>query len=320
MRRLVMDGDRVSLGINIDSKAKAVSLEIGFTAKPNTALAAACASYADMDSPFASLIGKQTVASYTVSTPLHQDVQELLQLVVEDAAKRAAMATLERVNNSNDAELANALDIARPVLDSIRQTIRRGRLDYAVIFNSNGPGKTQVIAGAKVVKGKELGKLFETAVLQDSDNVAKIQLNVASSKSSSIHAITLPADDAFVKDFGDGPAHLAFADDAIWFCFGADSLSAVKGALEATPAKTTLSQQTRAPISLRIGLSKLMPLVAAADPNVQTLAKTAFTDGHDELALEVARQPNGAKIRFEVQEGILRLLGQIGAARAGQRN
>ena len=194
-----------------------------------------------------------------------------------------------------------------------------GRLAH-VSLASNGPGKTQVIAGAKVVKGKELGKLFETAVLQDSDNVAKIQLNVASSKSSSIHAITLPADDAFVKDFGDGPAHLAFADDAIWFCLGADSLSAVKGALEATPAKTTLSQQTRAPISLRIGLSKLMPLVAAADPNVQTLAKTAFTDGHDELALEVARQPNGAKIRFEVQEGILRLLGQIGAARAGQRN
>lgn len=320
LRRLVMDGERLSLGLNVDAKGKTAALEIGFTAKPNTELARAFSSYSDTDSPFASLIGKQTLASFTLSTPLNQDVQDLLYLAFEQGAKQAASANLQKNGNLNDSELAAALDSAKPILDAIRQTIKRGRLDYAVIVNSNGPGKIQVFAGAKIAKGKELGKLFEQAVKKDDNAADQIQFNVATAKGAPIHGITLPKDEAFTKNFGEGPAHLAFSDDAILLCFGADSLAAIKAALEATPAKTTLARQTRSPIALRIGLSKLLPLIAAAEPNLQAIAKSVFVGGNDEVSLEVARQPNGAKIRFEVQEGVLKLFGQVGAARSGQAN
>ena len=101
--------------------------------------------------------------------------------------------------------------------------------------------------------------------------------------------------------------------DAVVLTAGDDSLSAAVGSLDLKAAKTT-----RAPISLRVGLSKLLPLADEADPTILELSKSALEGGRDEIAFEVASQPNGVSIRLEIQEGILKLVGMIGAARAGQ--
>jgi hypothetical protein len=310
-RRLLMDGDRLSVGINVDAKAKAVSLDIGFTAKSGTPLAQACANYAKTESPFASLTSKQTIGSLMISTPLSNDAQGILRMMVEEGEK-GGTATVKADGNTSEADRKGAIEVLSRVAGMLRQSIDRGRLDQAIVVNSGASGKLQVLAATKVVKGKELGKIFEEVIRKTPAN-AQIQLGVSDVKGARIHAITLPPDSDREKHFGNGPAHLAFVEDAVVLTAGDDSLTAAKSSLDMKLVKTK-----RAPISLRVGLSKLLPLAEDAGPQVMELGKAAFENGLDEIALEVASQSNGASIRIEIQEGVLKLIGFIGAARSGQ--
>ena len=311
-RRLLMDGDRLSVGITVDAKAKALSLDIGFTAKPNTALAQACASYAKTESPFASLTSKQTVGSLLLSTPLSKDAQDVFAMIVEEGEK-GGVAAVKSDANLKETDRAAALEVITRLAGTLRQSIERGRLDQAIVVNVGTAGKLQVLAALKVVKGKELGKIFEDVIRKNPMN-SPVKLGVSDVKGARIHAITLPPDSDREKHLGSGPAHLAFADDAVVVTAGEDSLTAAKGSLD---TKAT-GKMTRAPISLRVGLAKLLPLAEDADPKILELGKSALENGRDEIALEVTSQPNGVKIRFEIQEGVLRLGGLIGTARAGQ--
>ncbi len=312
LRRLLMDGDRLSVGFNIDAKAKAVSLDLGFTAKSETTLAQACAGYAKTESPFTSLTSKQTIGSFVLSTPLSQDAQGIFRLMVDEGEK-GGVAAVKADTSVKEADRKAAIEVLTRAAGTLRQSIERGRLDQALIVNSGASGKLQLLAATKVVKGKELGKIFEEVIRKDPKS-SPVKLGVTEVKGARVHAITLPPDSDREKHLGNGPAHLAFAEDAVVLTAGDDSLTAVKSSLD---AKTTTSTK-RAPISLRIGLSKLLPLMEDAGPQVLELGKSAFESGHDEIALEVASQPNGASMRIEIQEGVLRLIGLVGAARTGQ--
>lgn len=312
-RRLLLDGDRLSLAFNIDAKAKAVTLDLGFTAKSGTTLAQACANYAKTESPFAALTSKQTIGSLVISTPLSKDAQDIFKLMVDEGEK-GGIAAANSDTNLKDADRKGALEVLARAMSMMRQSIERGRLDQTVIVNSTASGKMQVLAAMKVVKGKELGKLFEDVIRKDAKN-SPVKLGVSEVKGARVHAITLPPDADREKHLGNGPAHLTFAEDAVVLTFGDDSLAAAISSLDSKP---TTAGTKRTPISLRIGLSKLLPLAEDAGPQIMELGKAALENGHDEVALEVASQPNGASMRIEIQEGVLRLLGLIGAARAGQ--
>lgn len=296
IRRLAMDGDRLSLGLNIDAKAKSVSLDLGFTAKPGTALAQACASFAKTESPFASIVSAQTVGSLLISSPLHNSVQAPLLKILDDAEKEQNAKTQDLPAGQRDV-LNRA---TKQVAEAARKSIQRGRWDQAFVVNSIGAGKVQVLVAVKASNSQELGQLFEDLTRNES----KVQLNVAKVGNARIHSISLPPDSEREKHLGTGPAHLAFGDDTLLMALGDDSLGALKSAMEGKASKTP-----RAPLSLRIGLSKLLPLVPSPDANLLELAKTAFASGNDEIALEFASQPQGAKLRLEIQEGILQLIG-----------
>lgn len=310
-RRLLMDGDRLNVGFSIDAKAKFVSLDLGFTSKSGTTLSQACAGYAKTESPFASATSKQTIGSLLISTPLSKDAQDIFRLMLEEGEK-SGVAAAESDTNLKEADRKGVVEVLKRVTGMLRQSIDRGRLDQAVIVNTGAAGKLQVLAAMKVAKGKELGKVFEDVIRKDAKN-AQIKLGVADVKGARVHAIPLPPDSDREKHLGTGPAHLGFGEDSVVLTLGDDSLAAAKTSFEARPAAAK-----RAPISLRVTLSKLLPLAEDAGPQVLELGKTAFENGNDEIALEVTSQPNGAAMRIEIQEGVLRLLGLIGAARQGQ--
>ena len=296
VRRLLMDGDRVSLAFNVDAKAKSMTLDLGFTAKPGTVLAQACASYAKTESPFASIASAQTVGSLLISSQLSDTVQATLLKVLDDG---------EREKNAKSQDLpADQREVAnraiKQIYETARKSVQHGRWDQALVVNSTGTGKIQVLLAVKASNARELALFFEDVARNEST----IQFDVAKVGSTRIHSIQLPPDAEREKHFGNGPMYLAFNDESLLFAHGADSLDALKAALEGKSSKTPI-----APISLRVGLSKLLPLIPNVTSQVVEHSKSAFASGNDEIALEIASQPNGAKLRLEIQDGVLQLLG-----------
>lgn len=313
LRSVLIEAERVSMAVNVDSQGKSISLDLEFTSRPNTPLASAVASYAKNESPFAGMVSGKTVGSLLVSLPLAAEVGENLKQLI-DAGEESGLRDVEK---APAAEQENARRGVKLIIDAARQCLQRGRLDQALVVNATGTGMIQVVAASKVDNAGDLKREFEEVVRKVPDAAKVVKLSAAQVGSAPIHAISLPPDAEREKLFGSGPAHLAFGSDAVFFALGEDSLGALKTALESRPDK-----QSRAPISLRIGMSRLLPLIERANPEFPPgLGKAAFGGGtgNDEIALEVLSQPQGARIRFQIQEGVARLIGLFAAAQQGNR-
>lgn len=307
-RRVLTDGSRLTLSLDINSKAKATVLDLAFSAKSGTPLAQATANYAKSQSPFTGLVTKQTVGSLLLSTPLSADVEAAFKQIV-DQGEKEGLAKLP----TDPAEKEIATSVLKRSIDVIRSTIQRGRMDHSVVVNAID-GKLQIISASKLAKGDQVGKIIEDIVKAKPEAGAKIKMNVATVGKAKVHAVTMPPDEDAQKYFGTGPAHLAFTDDSAIFVLGGDSLATLKAALEKPAAS---SGAARPPISLRVGLSKVLALANDFNPTnippaVFELSKTALEGGFDQVGLEVSSQPQGVKIRLEVQEGVLRLATVVG--------
>jgi hypothetical protein len=301
LRRMVLDGSRVTFSLDINSKTKAIMLDLASTAKSGTTLAKASAGYAKTENPFSGLISKQTVGSYVVSVPLSSDTEGLLKLIVDESEKRG-LANLPAEQAAKDTKTK----VLKRIADMARSTIQRGRWDHSIVVSS-ADGKLQIVSAIKVAKGDQLGQAIEEFVKNTPEAKDKVKLNVAQVGKAKVHAITLPADEDREKYFGSGPAHLAISEDSVVFVLGGDSLAGVKGALN-----RSAGTPSRAPMALRIGLSKILALVnglnpSAIPPAVFEQSKSALEGGLDQVGLEISGQPQALKFRLEVQEGVLRL-------------
>ena len=305
LRRLTMDTARLTLSLDINSKVKATVLDLAFAAKSGTPLAQACAGYAKTVSPFAGLVSKQTVGSYVVSTPLSTDAEGALKLVLDEGEK-AGLANLPGEPAAKEA----ATKMLKRMAELFRMTVLRGRWDQAVVVNAVD-GKLQIVSAMKLAKGDQVGQFFEEFVKNTPEAKEHVKLNVTQIGKVKVHAITLPPDEDAQKYFGTGPVHVAVNDDTAVIVLGGDSLATLKGALD-RPAAPAKAAAALAPISLRVGMSKILaPLndfnPSQIPPAIFEQSKSALEGGLDQIALEVTGQPQGLKIRLEVQEGVLRL-------------
>jgi|GEM_PF-7070865 len=302
MRRLTMDGARMTLSLDINSKAKATVLDLAFAAKSGTPLASACADYAKSQSPFAGLLSKQTVGSFVLSVPLNADIVKFLKQIVDEGEK-SELAKL-------GAEPAKAPQAAilKKLTEVARSTLQSGRIDAAVFVNAV-EGKLQLVAASKVAKGDQIQQTFEDLVKNAPEAKEHVKLNVAQIGKTKVNAISPPANADSEKYFGPGPVHAAFSENTAAVVVGGDSLGALKGVLDKPVGSTPTA---RPPISIRVGISKILSLVndlnpSAIPPAVFEQSKTALEKGYDQVGLEISGQPQALKFRLEVQEGVMRL-------------
>jgi hypothetical protein len=307
LRRIVLDGDRLSLGLNIDVESKAISLDLGFTARSNTVLSSAVGDYTKIESPYAGLVSKKTVGSYLISASLNSEVRE----VFERFSKEMEAAGAKSIREAPADKQESRTSALKMLTVGLRSLFSNARTDQAIIVNASTGGKIQVISAMKAATTSDLKKAFDDLVRKDAELAKAVRLGAAQVGTVAVHAITFPPDADVEKLLGNGPAHVAITEDAILFTAGDDSLGAMKAAIGSKPAKST-----RAPVSLRIALANLLPLINQVEPQVQEMAKAALSGGNDEIALEVVSQPQGAKLRLQIQEGILRLIGTAAAAKA----
>jgi hypothetical protein len=302
-RRLTVDAARLTLTLDINAKTKAAVLDLAFATKPGTALAKACAGYAKTESPFTGLISRQTVGGYVTSAPLSTEVEAMFNVIVEEGHK-GGLSNLP----ADPAAKEKATQMLKRFAELASSTIQRGRLDQAVVVNAVG-GKLQVVGAMKVARGDQVGQALEDFVKNTPVAKAHVKLNVAQIGKAKVHTITLPPDEDAQNYFGTGPVHLAINDDTAVAVLGGDALATLKGVLDRSAAPAAAA---RAPISIRIGISKILELInhfnpLQIPPAVLEQSQSALEGGLDQVALEISGKPDVLKIRLEVQEGVLRL-------------
>jgi hypothetical protein len=108
---------------------------------------------------------------------------------------------------------------------------------------------------------------------------------------------------------GKQPVRIGASDTALVVGFGCADTDPLKAMLAATPAGSE-----SAPVSLRVDLAKLWPVLATANPATASLGDVVGPAGM--LRAEVSPLSDGIELRINADAGVLRLLGALGAAAA----
>ncbi len=301
---LVTDGDRLTLGVDVDAKSRLAALDLGITGKANTDLAKAMTAYGKTQPMFASIGSDSAPLRMVVSYPTTGIADQLSEVIEASRATiNEQIEADERLDDDKDREAAKGL--AGRLLDITKATVKTGSMHSGIVLEAGGEGKVRVIGGAKVADGTEAGKLLDDVIKLSKENpdLAKVKVDVAKQGTARIHAVTADQDEDTLKYFGDEPGHLAFRSDSLWGAIGGDNLVALKKALDAKPAaRTTLS-----PISFQVKPGALFLLMEKDDQDLLERAKEVAGKPGDKLSVDIAPVSNGAKLRVEFGIDLLQL-------------
>lgn len=301
---IVTDGDRLTLGADVDQKSRLAAVDLGITGKTNTALAKAMTAYGKTQPMFAGIGSETAPFRMVVSYPTTGIVDQLSEII--EASRTSINQQIEadeRLDDDNDREAAKGL-VGR-LLDITKATIKTGSMHSGIVLEAGGEGKVRVLGGAKVADGNEAGKLLDDVIKLSKENpdLAKVKVDVAKQGTARIHAITPDQNEDTLKYFGDEPGHLAFRSDSLWGAIGGDNLAALKKALDAKPAVRT----SASPISFQVRPGALVLLMEKDDEDLIERAKEVAGKPGDKLNVDIAPVTNGAKLRIEVGIDLLQL-------------
>jgi len=171
------------------------------------------------------------------------------------------------------------------------------------------------IGGIKVVGGKKLdGALQEILKLAaEEPGAPAVRLNADVHKGVNFHTLSMPlppGEPEAEKVFGESlEVAVGVGDEGIYFGVGANSLAAVKSAIDnSTEAKIVPSMQ------FSLSVTKLVKFAASIVPDLppegrDILGKIAGMTGDDKISLTVEPIPNGSRLRIQLDEVAIKALG-----------
>ena len=302
---VVNDGDRMTLGFDVNSESRLASVDFGLSGKSKTELAKAMTAYGKMTPAFAAVAAEDAPFRLVMSYPTTAMLEKLDELF--SAMRDVADAEIDKDEKlKGDADKQAAKDVAKRLFDIGQATMKSGSLHSVVILEEGDDDTVRVVGGTKIAKGDDAGKLLDDILKLSKENkdVAKVKVDVAKHAGARIHAITGDLDEKTTDLFGEGPCHLAIRADSLWFSLGGGNLDALKKALDLS-GKT--AARPGAPISLRVKPAKLVTLFESDDEGLIGRAEAIAGKPGDVLNIEIVPTPSGAKLHIEFGVDLFKL-------------
>ncbi len=314
--------DTFTVGWMIDSQTHRTYIDAITTAIPGTKSARQMAALKDIRSDFAGFFVPGAAATFNAAGEMTEpDIQQALSMM--KPLRETAKQEIDEDDTLPDDEARAA---ARKLIDQLfvvfEETIREGKVDLgAALVLENGT--MAMTAGFAVADGnkveasiRELGE-----IAQKDPDFPGIQFNVATETGVRYHSMRIPVpnDQTARELFGDQlDVVVGISDKAAYFGFGENSLGLLRKAVAHSAANTDPSS----PMRMNIALAPIMEFVSNFEDNpmVAALAETLKSNkGRDNIVITSTAIPNGARYRFEVQEGVLKSIGQATAPAAQTR-
>lgn len=316
--------DTFQLALDIDRQNRKASLEYIATAKEGTKMAQQMAtSVQDLTSQFAGLVQPQAAVTFNVVSQLPDESIEQMKTQFNAARARA-----EQDLDDNDALTSEQRQQAEKLLgmlfDAIQVTIEEGRIDAAGTVSMEGDAPT-LVAGAHVVDPKKIEEVLkqvaELASEEEPSLAQAINLEAGEHAGVTLHELNLP-----VAVLGDAAAdfHGIFGDtldvvvgigeQSVYLAAGADASQTLQQAIDASDRQKGAKVP---PARFRAAVGQVAGFVSEiAEEDTKQIAETirrtlAQKPGKDHITMSSSVIPNGQKVRVEVEEGILALLGAL---------
>jgi hypothetical protein len=301
VERLTLDTDRSSFEATIDPTTKSLSVALALRARSGTPMAETFAAYGSLRPTFAGPGEEATFGWAGVSLPASRLIRDALELNY-GASIRTMRATVEKNRGKKGVEeIEQAIDRCDK---EVQRLIAVEHYEQEISLGVDDSGELQIVSRMAYDGAKDY-----VAAWHDIMALA-LQGNGVTKDADGIVSVTLPA--ANQSTLGGPtkyPVRALGTDGAMIFGIGCADVAPMKAMTGGAASRSDSS-----PLSARLDLARLWPLVAKASPATSSLADAVGEDGN--LRADVSALSDGIELRINADPGVLRLLGALGAAAA----
>jgi len=313
IEKLINESDELSLGIGVDETAKRALLEIGFSAKDATSLAKTMALQADAKTNFAGFaLPEASVTFSMVSKASPEDIQQ-----VGPTLKAARDQWAKQIDDSPDipGDKREAIKAAlSQVVDILQKSIETGTLDGggALVLL---PKSVSFVGGGSVASGADVEKLLKTIadLGKDIPNFPQLKLNSGSLGDMKLSRLTAPIPEAqndARELLGDNlEIIVAIGPKSVIVAGGKEADALLKKVVDQSAQERN---KTVSPLELKISLLPILKFYKSVDDNpiVNQLLGTLERSGNDRVMLTNEAAPRSSTTRLEIQEGVIKAIGE----------
>ncbi|MEE2826742.1 MAG: hypothetical protein VYE64_08960 [Planctomycetota bacterium] len=322
MENLFNDTEEMVLGMAADQKAEAIYFDLVMTAKPGSEMAEQIsASKKAGASRFGGFLmdGAAMTANMTSQIAPNQIEQTLS---VMKNSKEQIQEMLDANPNMTDAQAEMTEELVDSLLDVVMKTIEDGRMDMGAVMMMND-GEMNFAMGVEAANPKKLEDAVKDVVKMVEKEVGdevQFNLNAGSHRGTTFHEILVEvpsSEEEAQQIFGDQlTLVIGIAKDAVYFAMGSDPEDVLKQAMD----KSAESSDSKAdmPMQVNFYLSPILKFASGIQGmEMMEMMSDTLQSGGDRIQIRSEFIDNGTKTRFEIQDGILELLGAAGGMMGG---
>jgi len=319
---LIEDSDEITFGWEIDEAKGTTFMDISMTALEGTKLARSAATMRDTKTDFFGFLSDDEAMSMNLTgTMTKDDIEQLTTMLSQWRA-----GVLEEIENSDEIDTEDIQEAKRLIeeaFDVFQDTVDSGKMDAGSLVVLNGDDMT-FLAGGYVANGKKLDRAFRDLVelAKKDPEFPKTKFDVGKHGDVTFHSMTapIPEDEEDARDvFGDSiDVIVGIGGESFYVAVGEDGQAKLKKAIDrskAAPGKKVL------PMQMRVSVGDIIEYVERFDDSGFAEAALEELDNvgdNDHILISTEPVERGSKTRFEIQQGVLTLIGAGAAAVAGQ--
>jgi len=329
VRSILEELEHVTIGFCLDHNTGQTYADVVVTAKSGTKAAANFAAMTETTTSFAGIFQPDGVLASRCSGNISQQYAAQLKRVASAVRTKA----MERIDSRQqpEAQAKLAKEMLGLIMDSVEETLGRGRFDMALSVLA-APDALTLMAGASVAQSAKLESVaVKLAQLAGAENPAlakMIQLNADKVGQVNFHKLSVPIPpttrdrEKAVQLFGETvEVVVGFGPEGVYLAAGRDAAGRLKQAIEQSSAQKS---QTVPPMQVSVDLGNLAKFVSemgdeeTSVPAGMLAAMLAPAGEKDHITLVASAVPNGMRLRLELEEGILKAIGAMTQALGAQ--
>lgn len=319
VENILRDGEELTLGFKIDQTAKNASLELVVKATPNSSFAKELKEGIAKPSYFAAAIDENVPLSGSISAMMDKPGRKTM-LDLFNLGEQESNRGLAGLDEDIAVEDIPGQQSTQDLFNALRETIKEGHLDGFVQFFGEPGEKFVIIGGVKVMNAGAFGSGLSDVLEQASrtNGNMDVELGVDSYGDIVFHRLSTKIRVRSDKRMFGEESALYFGTDnqALWFCVGGDAaIPTLRSAIDRVAAgdDTGLRRGELAPFQVIVNLTEWIQINQSdreTPGRFATLALEAFdADGSDIIRADARSLKNGFRVRVQVENGFLRLLG-----------
>jgi hypothetical protein len=314
--QMINEVDQFTFGLSIDGEAKKAYVDVAYTAVAGTPLAEEIAASTQATTNFAGFAAPESAVSFAFGGK----VAGTTMTNISQGIDQARVQVNEAIEKEAKTESQEALKAAfADILDAIEATIQGGSMDGAGSLSLKPDSATLVIGGLISDPTKiesALKKLVEAAKSDSTIEMPEVAWAAESAGGVTFHTMQIPVKKdepkALVGENLD--VVVGLGPEAAYLAVGRGAVDALKAAILASAATP---DKTIPPAEITVSVGQILATAAAVAPAdkkpmlsmIAGMLSTGEAAGQDHVHIIGEAVPNGVRMRFEVEQGVLQAIG-----------